>query len=74
MLPYADPHRIFDNVEERGGYFAKQPSHKVKLKTMRPLTHNCTSCCCHNTHNIFLLIRPLLLFLEKIIYCDNPNK
>ena len=52
MLPYADPHRIFDNVEERGGYFAKQPSHKVKLKTMRPLTHNCTSCCCRPTHNI----------------------
>ena len=31
-------------AREQSGYFARQPSHRLKFKTIRPLSHHYTSC------------------------------
>jgi hypothetical protein len=56
---------------ERGGCFAKQPSHRLKLRTMRPLIHHCMSCCCHATHNISFFSFHILR--DMVLLRDNKN-
>ena len=57
-LSHAVPCKIFYDVEEReqSSCFEKQSSHKLKLRTMKPFSHHCTSCCCHGNYNISFFI------------------
>jgi hypothetical protein len=55
---------------ELGGCFAKQPPHRLKLRTTRPFTHHCTSCYCHTTHNIPFFIPK---FRDRVLLRNSKN-
>ena len=56
---------------EQGGCFARQPSHKLKFNSMRPLSHHYTSCYCHTTHNISFFYAQIM---ELYIYYETTYK